>query len=238
MLDIRDGYQALCMSCRRPVGAPIEILPRARLTVNPAGDLVMRMIVADGLCRVRLERRRNRGPAASLGVSSARAGGLSQGRSRVLAIAWQWPRTPTSSPWRSSASTRTTGPRRLPSCGGAAASCSTPRAAACSISAPASPCARSGTRTRRSSRAIADQAATLMHVSNWFYNEPNIRLADALCRRTGLRPRVLLQLGHGGERGDAQARRAITSTRSARRSASASWRSRTRSTGAPSARCR
>ena len=24
-----------------------------------------------------------------------------------------------------------------------------------------------------------------MHVSNWFYNEPNIRLADALCRRTG-----------------------------------------------------
>jgi acetylornithine/N-succinyldiaminopimelate aminotransferase len=34
-------------------------------------------------------------------------------------------------------------------------------------------------------RAIADQAATLMHVSNWFYNEPNIRLADALCRRTG-----------------------------------------------------
>jgi acetylornithine/N-succinyldiaminopimelate aminotransferase len=34
-------------------------------------------------------------------------------------------------------------------------------------------------------RAIADQAATLMHVSNWFYNEPNIRAADALCRRTG-----------------------------------------------------
>ena len=34
-------------------------------------------------------------------------------------------------------------------------------------------------------RAIADQAATLMHVSNWFYNEPNILLADALCRRTG-----------------------------------------------------
>jgi acetylornithine/N-succinyldiaminopimelate aminotransferase len=34
-------------------------------------------------------------------------------------------------------------------------------------------------------RAIADQAATLMHVSNYFYNEPNIRLADELCRRTG-----------------------------------------------------
>jgi hypothetical protein len=48
MLDVRDGYQAQCMSCRRPVGAPIDLLPRARLTVNPAGDLVMRMIVADG----------------------------------------------------------------------------------------------------------------------------------------------------------------------------------------------
>jgi acetylornithine/N-succinyldiaminopimelate aminotransferase len=34
-------------------------------------------------------------------------------------------------------------------------------------------------------KAIADQAATLMHVSNWFYNEPNVRLADELCRRTG-----------------------------------------------------
>jgi acetylornithine/N-succinyldiaminopimelate aminotransferase len=35
-------------------------------------------------------------------------------------------------------------------------------------------------------RAIADQAATVAHVSNYFYNEPNILLADALCRRTGL----------------------------------------------------
>ncbi|MGH7270572.1 MAG: aspartate aminotransferase family protein, partial [Polyangiaceae bacterium] len=34
-------------------------------------------------------------------------------------------------------------------------------------------------------RAIGDQAGTLMHVSNWFYNEQNILLADALCRRTG-----------------------------------------------------
>ncbi len=34
-------------------------------------------------------------------------------------------------------------------------------------------------------RAIAEQAATLMHVSNYFYNEPNVALADALCRRTG-----------------------------------------------------
>jgi len=34
-------------------------------------------------------------------------------------------------------------------------------------------------------RAIGEQAATLMHVSNYFYNERNIVLADELCRRTG-----------------------------------------------------
>jgi len=34
-------------------------------------------------------------------------------------------------------------------------------------------------------RAIAEQAASLMHVSNYFYNEPNVRLAAELCRRTG-----------------------------------------------------
>lgn len=33
--------------------------------------------------------------------------------------------------------------------------------------------------------AIAEQAASLMHVSNYFYNAPNIRLADELCRRSG-----------------------------------------------------
>jgi acetylornithine/N-succinyldiaminopimelate aminotransferase len=34
-------------------------------------------------------------------------------------------------------------------------------------------------------RAIAEQAANVIHVSNYFYNGPNIRLADELCRRTG-----------------------------------------------------
>ena len=34
-------------------------------------------------------------------------------------------------------------------------------------------------------RALSGQAGTLMHVSNYFFNEPNVRLADALCRRTG-----------------------------------------------------
>jgi acetylornithine/N-succinyldiaminopimelate aminotransferase len=34
-------------------------------------------------------------------------------------------------------------------------------------------------------RTIADQASRLMHVSNYFYNEPNVLLADELCRRSG-----------------------------------------------------
>ena len=34
-------------------------------------------------------------------------------------------------------------------------------------------------------KALADQAARLIHVSNYFYNEQNILLADELCRRTG-----------------------------------------------------
>lgn len=33
--------------------------------------------------------------------------------------------------------------------------------------------------------AIAEQAATLMHVSNYFYNAENVRLAEALCSVTG-----------------------------------------------------
>jgi acetylornithine/N-succinyldiaminopimelate aminotransferase len=35
-------------------------------------------------------------------------------------------------------------------------------------------------------KAIADQAAKLVHTSNYFYNEPNILLAAELCRRTGM----------------------------------------------------
>lgn len=34
-------------------------------------------------------------------------------------------------------------------------------------------------------QAIADQAARLMHVSNYFYNEPNLRLAQRLCDVSG-----------------------------------------------------
>ncbi len=33
--------------------------------------------------------------------------------------------------------------------------------------------------------AIAEQAARLMHVSNYFYNEENVRLADELCTKSG-----------------------------------------------------
>jgi acetylornithine/N-succinyldiaminopimelate aminotransferase len=35
-------------------------------------------------------------------------------------------------------------------------------------------------------RAIAEQAGRLLHASNYFYNEPNVRLATELCARTGM----------------------------------------------------
>lgn len=35
-------------------------------------------------------------------------------------------------------------------------------------------------------RAIAEQAGRLMHVSNYFYNEENVRLAEELCAKAGL----------------------------------------------------
>jgi len=34
--------------------------------------------------------------------------------------------------------------------------------------------------------AIAEQAGKLLHVSNYFYNEPNVKLAKQLCRLTGM----------------------------------------------------
>ncbi|MCC6647121.1 MAG: aspartate aminotransferase family protein [Polyangiaceae bacterium] len=34
--------------------------------------------------------------------------------------------------------------------------------------------------------AVSEQVARLGHVSNYFYNEPNLRLAGELCRRTGM----------------------------------------------------
>jgi acetylornithine/N-succinyldiaminopimelate aminotransferase len=34
--------------------------------------------------------------------------------------------------------------------------------------------------------AIAEQAGKLLHVSNYFYNEPNVRLAEKLCRLSGM----------------------------------------------------
>ena len=36
------------------------------------------------------------------------------------------------------------------------------------------------------SQAIAEQASKLLHVSNYFYNEPNVQLASKLCRLTGM----------------------------------------------------
>src|SRR5690606_32415437 len=35
-------------------------------------------------------------------------------------------------------------------------------------------------------KAVAEQAGKLAHVSNYFYNEPNLRLARALCHAAGM----------------------------------------------------
>ncbi len=35
-------------------------------------------------------------------------------------------------------------------------------------------------------RAISEQASKVLHLSNYFYNEPNIRLAERLCKLTGM----------------------------------------------------
>src|SRR4051794_32080352 len=37
----------------------------------------------------------------------------------------------------------------------------------------------------RLTAAIAEQAGTLMHASNYFYNAENVKLADELCARSG-----------------------------------------------------
>ena len=48
--------------------------------------------------------------------------------------------------------------------------------------------------------AVREQAGRLMHTSNLFYTEPMVRLAERLSRVEPRRPRLLLQLGHRGER--------------------------------------
>ena len=87
-------------------------------------------------------------------------------------------------------------------------------------------------RTRRSSRAVQEQAARLMHVSNLFTNAPMVRLAERLVERSFGRERVLRQLGRGGQRGGAEARAQGAAAGRRRRPSTA------RSTGAPTARCR
>ena len=61
-------------------------------------------------------------------------------------------------------------------------------------------------------RAIEEQASKLWHVSNWFTNEPALRLAARLDRAHLRRARVLLQLRRGSQRGRAQARAPRTPT--------------------------
>ena len=58
--------------------------------------------------------------------------------------------------------------------------------------------------------AIREAAATLLHVSNIFHNRAAGPPGQAAHRALLRRPGVLLQLGRGGQRGRAQARRAST----------------------------
>src|SRR5579859_2523359 len=188
MADVRDGYQALCCACRRPVGEPMEDLPRARLTVNAEGDLVMRLVadeccVACGTTEVEIvvrPRRRPEAPAVAAGfLQDAPGASVCATSSRemssnaeLLALAKErlYPNY-RPAPFvlvrgRGCELFDADGRRRLDLCSGIAV---------CVL----------GHAHPTLVRAIADQAATLMHVSNWFYNEPNIRAADELCRRTG-----------------------------------------------------
>ena len=54
--------------------------------------------------------------------------------------------------------------------------------------------------------AVREQAGRLMHVSNLFYTEPAMRLAERLSAREPRREGVPLQLGRRGQRGGDQAR--------------------------------
>ena len=54
--------------------------------------------------------------------------------------------------------------------------------------------------------AVREQAGRLMHVSNLFYTEPAMRLAERLSRAEPRRQGVLLQLRRRGQRGGDQAR--------------------------------
>ena len=54
--------------------------------------------------------------------------------------------------------------------------------------------------------AVREQAASLMHVSNLFYTEPAMRLAERLSELEPRRQGVLLQLRRRGQRGGDQAR--------------------------------
>ena len=85
--------------------------------------------------------------------------------------------------------------------------------------------------------AIAAQARRLVHVSNLYYSEAQLQLAEALSRRAFAGPRVLLQLrAPRRTRPRSSSRAAIRSSRAASPSAPRSSRSRTASTAARWAR--
>ena len=92
------------------------------------------------------------------------------------------------------------------SCAARARACGTTRATSTWTSCAASRSRTSGTATRAWWRAVREQVGRLMHVSNLFYTEPAMRLAERLSRVEPRRQGVLLQLRRRGQRGGDQAR--------------------------------
>lgn len=49
-------------------------------------------------------------------------------------------------------------------------------------------------------KAITEQAGKIQHMSNLYYTEPCVKLAQMLCDRTGMKKSFLLELRRGGQR--------------------------------------
>ena len=99
-------------------------------------------------------------------------------------------------------------------CAARARASGTPRARATSTSSPAGAAACSATVRRASSRRCRSRSATLIHVPNTWYTEPQALLAEALSNAHDFDGAgVLLQHRHRGERGGDQARPARTASR-------------------------
>ena len=49
-------------------------------------------------------------------------------------------------------------------------------------------------------QAVIDQLGKVQHMSNLYYTEPCVKLAELLCEKTGMKKSVFQQLRRGGQR--------------------------------------